>query len=113
MIGLGFAQDVGWPREKSNASGTLIYHQPQLDEWKDFRRLDARMAVSVQPTGGQPRLGAKQGQNSTAAGRQPGAATRDLKSPTQLPAANSPAQRQPMTPGAGQAGQLQKLNRDA
>jgi hypothetical protein len=57
MIGLGFAQDVGWPREKSNASGTLIYYQPQLDEWKDFRRLDARMAVSVRPTGGQPTLG--------------------------------------------------------
>jgi hypothetical protein len=57
VIGLGFAQDVGWPREKSNASGTLIYYQPQLDEWKDFRRLDARMAVSVKPTGGQPTLG--------------------------------------------------------
>jgi hypothetical protein len=57
MIGLGFAQDVGWPREKSNASGTLIYYQPQLDEWKDFRRLDARMAVSVKPTGDQPTLG--------------------------------------------------------
>jgi hypothetical protein len=48
---------VGWPREKANSSGTLIYYQPQLDEWKDFRRLDARMAVSVKPTGGQPTLG--------------------------------------------------------
>jgi len=54
---IGFAQDAGWPREKSNSSGTLIYYQPQLDEWKDFRRLDARMAVSVKPTGGQPTLG--------------------------------------------------------
>ena len=56
-IGASMAQDVGWPREKSNASGTLIYYQPQLDEWKDFRRLEARMAVSVKPTGGQPTLG--------------------------------------------------------
>jgi hypothetical protein len=57
MIGAGFAQDLGWPREKSNAGGTLIYYQPQLDEWKDFRRLEARMAVSIKPAGGQPTLG--------------------------------------------------------
>jgi hypothetical protein len=30
-IGSCFAQDVGWPREKSNAAGTLIYYQPQLN----------------------------------------------------------------------------------
>jgi hypothetical protein len=56
-IDTGIAQDMGWPREKSNASGTLIYYQPQLDEWKEFRRLEARMAISVKPTGGQPTLG--------------------------------------------------------
>jgi hypothetical protein len=56
-INTGVAQDPGWPREKSNASGTLIYYQPQLDEWNAFRRLEARMAVSVKPTGGQPTLG--------------------------------------------------------
>jgi len=53
----GFGQDLGWPREKSNASGTLIYYQPQIDEWKDFRRLEARMAISLRPVGGQPTLG--------------------------------------------------------
>ena len=57
MMGTCFAQDVGWPREKSNASGTLIYYQPQLDEWKSFRQLEARMAVSIKPTGGEPVLG--------------------------------------------------------
>jgi len=56
-IGTSIAQDVGWPREKSNASGAFIYYQPQLDEWKEFRRLEARMAISVTPTGGQPALG--------------------------------------------------------
>jgi len=45
-MGVSAAQDVGWPREKSNAGGTIIYYQPQLDEWKDFRRLEARMAIS-------------------------------------------------------------------
>jgi hypothetical protein len=32
---ISFAQDLGWPREKSNAGGKLVYYQPQLDEWKD------------------------------------------------------------------------------
>src|ERR1700728_1303331 len=57
LIGTGFAQDQGWPREKTNSGGTLIYYQPQIDDWKDFRQLEARMAVSIKPTGGQPTLG--------------------------------------------------------
>jgi hypothetical protein len=52
-----FAQDPGWPREKSNAEGSIIYYQPQLDEWKDFKQLEARMAVSIRPKGGQPTVG--------------------------------------------------------
>jgi hypothetical protein len=51
------AQDLGWPREKSNAGSELIYYQPQLDDWKDFRQLEARMAVSLRPVGGQPTPG--------------------------------------------------------
>jgi hypothetical protein len=57
LIGTCFAQDPGWPREKTNPGGTLIYYQPQLDEWKDFRRLEARMAVSIKAAGGQPTVG--------------------------------------------------------
>ena len=57
LIGTCFAQDPGWPREKTSPGGTLIYYQPQLDEWKDFRRLEARMAVSVKATGRQPTVG--------------------------------------------------------
>jgi hypothetical protein len=57
LIGTCFAQDPGWPREKTNAGGTLIYYQPQLDEWQEFRRLEARMAVSIKATGGQPTVG--------------------------------------------------------
>ncbi|MGB8839333.1 MAG: hypothetical protein WCC67_21480 [Candidatus Acidiferrales bacterium] len=52
-----FAQDQGWPREKSNASGSIIYYQPQLDEWKDFKLVEARMAVSIRPKDGQPTVG--------------------------------------------------------
>jgi hypothetical protein len=57
LVGTSFAQDPGWPREKTSPGGTLIYYQPQLDEWKDFRRLEARMAVSIKPASGQPTVG--------------------------------------------------------
>jgi hypothetical protein len=57
LISASFAQDIGWPREKSNADATIIYYQPQLDEWKDYRQLDARMAVSVRQKTGQPTVG--------------------------------------------------------
>jgi hypothetical protein len=53
----GVAQDIGWPREKSTAGSKIIYYQPQLDDWKDFRQLDARMAVSLTPVGGQATAG--------------------------------------------------------
>jgi hypothetical protein len=51
------AQDLCWPREKSTAGSKIIYYQPQLDDWKDFRQLEARMAVSLRPVGGQPTPG--------------------------------------------------------
>jgi hypothetical protein len=57
LISASFAQDIGWPREKTNAGGTIIYYQPQLDEWKDYRELVARMAVSIRPKTGQPTVG--------------------------------------------------------
>ena len=57
LISASFAQDIGWPREKSNADATIIYYQPQLDEWKDYRQLDARMAVSIKQKTGQPTVG--------------------------------------------------------
>jgi hypothetical protein len=52
-----FAQDIGWPREKTTADATIIYYQPQLDDWKNFRQLDARMAVSIRTKTGQPTVG--------------------------------------------------------
>ena len=52
-----FGQDPGWPREKSNADGSIVYYQPQLDEWTNFKQLKARMAVSIRPKVGQPTVG--------------------------------------------------------
>ncbi len=57
LVSASLAQDIGWPREKTNAGGTIIYYQPQLDEWKDYRELVARMAVSIRPKTGQPTVG--------------------------------------------------------
>ncbi len=57
LVTASFAQDIGWPREKSNAGGTIVYYQPQLDEWTNFRELTARMAVSIKPATGQPTVG--------------------------------------------------------
>jgi hypothetical protein len=51
------AQDPGWPREKTLQGAKIVYYQPQIDDWKDYKRLDARMAISLTPAGGQPAVG--------------------------------------------------------
>ena len=51
------AQDPGWPRQKTSSSGKLIYYQPQVDSWKDYRDLQFRMAFSLTPTGGKQAVG--------------------------------------------------------
>ena len=51
------AQQTGWPRQRTENGNMLITYQPQVDEWKDFRELDWRMAVSLTPAGGKPALG--------------------------------------------------------
>ena len=49
---LVLAEDIGWPREKTQNGARIVYYQPQIDSWKDYRTLDARMAISVTPAGG-------------------------------------------------------------
>ena len=43
--------DPGWPRQKTTDQGSLVYYQPQVDDWKDFKQLDFRMAFSLTPKG--------------------------------------------------------------
>jgi hypothetical protein len=50
-------QDYGWPRQISKNGATLIYYQPQLDGWKDYKQLNARLAFSLTPQGGKNVLG--------------------------------------------------------
>src|SRR6185312_13024377 len=51
------AQDPGWPRQKTNAGGKLVYYQPQVDSWENYRDLKFRMAFSLTPKGGKQTIG--------------------------------------------------------
>lgn len=50
-------QDIGWPRQVSRDGAQLIYYQPQVDDWKDYKELFARMAFSLTPKDGKETLG--------------------------------------------------------
>ncbi len=45
-------KDVGWPRQVTQNGSTLVYYQPQVDEWKNQKSLKARIAFSLTPKGG-------------------------------------------------------------
>lgn len=51
------APDPGWPRQRTNEQGRLVYYQPQVDEWQNFKELQFRMAFSLQPKGGKEVVG--------------------------------------------------------
>src|SRR5450432_418317 len=47
----GAPVDPGSPRQRTNEKGSLIYYQPQVDTWTNFKQLDFRMAFSLTPKG--------------------------------------------------------------
>jgi hypothetical protein len=49
---LMLAEDLGWPREVVQNGARIVYYQPQIDKWTDYHTLDARMAITVTPSGG-------------------------------------------------------------
>ncbi|MGA7275097.1 MAG: hypothetical protein WBX14_09665, partial [Candidatus Udaeobacter sp.] len=49
--------DPGWPRERYENGTRLIIYQPQVDDWKDFKELTWRMAISLTPKSGKTVLG--------------------------------------------------------
>ncbi len=57
FVNLCLAQDSGWPRQKSSPAGKLVYYQPQVDDWTNFKVLTFRMAFSLTPTGGKQTVG--------------------------------------------------------
>ncbi len=51
------AQDPGWPRQITKPGGKLVLYQPQVDDWKDYKQVDARMAFTLTPTAGKSHVG--------------------------------------------------------
>ena len=49
--------DNGWPREAENNGTKLVYYQPQVDDWKDYKEISARVAFSLTPKDGKQVLG--------------------------------------------------------
>jgi len=45
--------DPGWPREVQKGDVKLVYYQPQIEAWKNYRELTARVAFSVTKAGKQ------------------------------------------------------------
>ncbi len=61
LVGTGLAadQDRNWPRKVTIAGNHVVVHQPQIDEWKDYAVIEARMVVEITPKGSKkPVLGA-------------------------------------------------------
>jgi len=50
-------QDIGWPRQVAKNGATLVYYQPQIDDWSDYKHLTGRVAFSLTPAGGKQALG--------------------------------------------------------
>lgn len=57
FVGACAAQDPGWPRQKTSPAGKFIYYPPQVDDWRNYKDLDFRMAFSLTPTGGKQVIG--------------------------------------------------------
>ena len=50
-------QDKGWPRQLTGNAATLLYYQPQIDDWKNYKDLLGRVAFSLTPQGSKSVLG--------------------------------------------------------
>lgn len=64
-VTVALGQDPGWPRQVTKQGSTLIYYQPQVDDWKNFTDLTWRMAFSLTPAGGKQAVGVMQLQGHT------------------------------------------------
>jgi hypothetical protein len=47
------AADPGWPRTIEKSDVRLVYYQPQIESWKDYKLLTARIAFTVTKAGKQ------------------------------------------------------------
>ena len=55
---VGTNADTGWPRTVALKSGSVVWHQPQVESWAEQKQILAWSAVSYQPNGAkEPALG--------------------------------------------------------
>ncbi len=52
FITAAVAQDPGWPRQVNKDGATLVFYQPQVDDWNNFTDLDFRFAFTLTPPAG-------------------------------------------------------------
>jgi hypothetical protein len=51
------AQDPGWPRQIVKNGTTLVYYQPQIDAWDNYKDLKGRAAFTLTPQNGKQAAG--------------------------------------------------------
>jgi hypothetical protein len=51
------ADDPVWPRERNQDGARIVFYQPQIDDWKQFRQVNGRMAIALTPKGGKQHVG--------------------------------------------------------
>jgi len=61
----GAPADPGWPRQRTNQNGSLVYYQPQIDAWTNFKELTFRMAFLLTPKGQKEIVGVIEAQAQT------------------------------------------------
>jgi hypothetical protein len=59
--------DPGWPREIERDGIRFVYYQPQVDEWKNFQDLRARIAFTLTGKDGKPAVGIEELRGRTVA----------------------------------------------
>jgi len=56
-VGSLCAQELRWPKTRTNAGGQLVMYQPQIDDWQNFQVVDGRMAFTITPAAGKEHPG--------------------------------------------------------
>jgi hypothetical protein len=57
LLAQASAQDAGWPRQVSRNGNVLVYYQPQVHTWDQYKNLTADIAFSLTPKGDRQLLG--------------------------------------------------------
>ena len=71
--GKSVQDDQKWPQELMGGDGsTVLLYQPQVESWKDYKLLRARMAVAFRRMGTRPRPAAPVLEGDTATNREAG-----------------------------------------